>query len=215
MRKNEWASRESTSIRWTLTLSDATLHGESGRRPWKESTIPNIVYIATSLDGFIADREGRLDWLHNLPNPDHRDFGFADFMGGIDALVMGRVTFETVCGFDVDWPYDKPVFVLSNTLTSVPEALEGRAEVVGGPLSEVLETLHGRGLSRLYIDGGKTVQGFLAEDLIDELIVTRIPILLGDGTLLFGTLTAPLAFEHLSTEVFAGALVQSHYRRRR
>jgi dihydrofolate reductase len=177
--------------------------------------MPNIVYIATSLDGYIADAEGGLDWLHDLPNPEQSDFGFANFMNGIDALVMGRVTFETVCGFDVDWPYNKPVFVLSRTLESVPDALTGLAEVVHGSLAKVSEKLHGRGLHRLYIDGGKTVQSFLAQDRIDELIVTRFPLLLGGGTPLFGPLTAPLAFEHLSTEVLAGALVQSHYRRKR
>lgn len=175
----------------------------------------NIVYIGTSLDGYIADRDGGLDWLQRVPNPDHSDFGFADFMAGIDALVMGRITFETVCSFDVDWPYSKPVFVLSSTLDDVPEALQGRAEIVSGSLPNVLETLHNRGLNRLYIDGGKTVQSFLAQDLIDELIITRVPILLGGGTSLFGSLAAPLELEHLSTDVLNGTIVQSHYRRKR
>jgi dihydrofolate reductase len=175
----------------------------------------NIVYIGASLDGYIADRDGGLDWLHSTPNPDQSDFGFGEFMAGIDALVMGRVTFETVCGFDVDWPYDKPVFVLSTTLDRVPEELQGRVEIIRGALPEVIQTLHERGYSRLYIDGGKTVQSFLAEDLIDELILTRVPILLGGGVPLFGELKAPLTLEHVRTEVLAGALVQSHYRRNR
>ena len=81
----------------------------------------NIVYIATSLDGYIADKEGGLDWLNCVPNPHQDDMGFVDFMNSIDALVMGRNTFETVCGFDMPWPYNKPVFVLSNTLKSIPE----------------------------------------------------------------------------------------------
>lgn len=71
------------------------------------TAMKNIVYIATSLDGYIADRDGGLDWLHSIPNPDHSDFGWAEFMAGVDALVMGRTTFETVCGFDCDWPYNK------------------------------------------------------------------------------------------------------------
>ena len=102
-----------------------------------------------------------------------------------------------------------------STLDDVPEALQGRAEIVNGSLPTVLETLHNRGLKRLYIDGGKTVQSFLAQDLIDELIITRIPILLGGGTSLFGSLKAPLELEHIKTEVLATAMVQSHYRRKR
>jgi dihydrofolate reductase len=74
----------------------------------------NIVFIATSIDGYIADKDGGLDWLHATPNPDNHDLGYADLMSRIDALVMGRKTFDTVCGFDCDWPYSKPVFVLSN-----------------------------------------------------------------------------------------------------
>ena len=173
--------------------------------------MPNIVYIAASLDGYIADRNGELDWLHAAPNPDGDGLGFAEFISGIDALVMGRATFETVCGFDCEWPYTKPVFVLSNTLQSVPDALTDRAEIITGPLDAMLSTLADRGFRRLYIDGGTTIQSFLAEDLIDEMIVTTIPILLGGGVPLFGGLPAPLAFEHVQTT--GGALVQSHYRR--
>ena len=76
------------------------------------------VYVATSLDGFIAASDGSVDWLTEIPNPDGSDFGFGAFMRGVDALVMGRNTFETVLGFG-SWPYDKPVFVLSETLTEV------------------------------------------------------------------------------------------------
>jgi len=89
--------------------------------------MPNVVYIATSLDGYIADANGSLDWLNTVPNPDSTDYGFADFMDGIDALVMGRKTFETVLGFGGDWPYSKPVFVLSSTLKALPETLQCKA----------------------------------------------------------------------------------------
>jgi dihydrofolate reductase len=81
----------------------------------------NLVFIAQSLDGYIADRNGGLEWLNAVPNPDRQDLGYESFYQGTDALVMGRNTFETVCGFETDWPYDKPVFVLSRTLDSVPE----------------------------------------------------------------------------------------------
>ena len=78
--------------------------------------IKNSVFIATSLDGYIADKNGKIDCLNSIPNPDNNDMGYVEFNKGIDALVMGRTTFETVLGFDVDWPYSKPVFVLSNKL---------------------------------------------------------------------------------------------------
>ncbi|MDP8208323.1 MAG: dihydrofolate reductase family protein [Candidatus Electryonea clarkiae] len=174
----------------------------------------NIVYIATSLDSYIADRDGKLEWLNAVPNPEKSDFGYADFMDGIDALVMGRITFETVCGFDIEWPYSKPVFVLSRTLRSIPDGYGDKAEIISGSLQTVLTTLHEQSFNNLYIDGGKTIQSFLAEDLIDELIITRIPILLGGGTPLFGKLPNHLEFEHLNTEIFNNSMVQDHYRRK-
>jgi dihydrofolate reductase len=87
----------------------------------------NIAFIATSLDGYIADKNGGLDWLHSIPNPDQNDMGYELFIKHIDALVMGRTTFETVCNFDIDWPYSKPVFVLSRTLEMIPEKYKDKA----------------------------------------------------------------------------------------
>jgi dihydrofolate reductase len=177
--------------------------------------VSNIVYIATSLDGYISDKDDGLDWLDSIPNPDKIDMGYGDLMNRIDAIVMGRKTFEVVCGFDGPWPYSKPVFVLSNSLSSLPVGYEGKAELVSGSLADVLSTLHGQGHQDLYIDGGTTVQSFLKEDLINEMIVTILPILLGGGSPLFGELSQPMEFEHVKTEVMLNAMVQSHYRRSR
>lgn len=176
--------------------------------------MPNIVYIATSLDGYIADKEGKLDWLEETPNPNHDDCGWADFMSRIDAIIMGRNTFNTVINFDCDWPYDRPVFVLSNTLSSVPLEYKGKAELVRGPLRDILQDIHQRGYETVYIDGGVTIQNFLKEDLIDEIILTRMPILLGGGAPLFGELVNPIRFEHVQTDVVLNALVKSQYRKR-
>ena len=173
----------------------------------------NRVFIACSLDGYISDKNDGLDWLQSIPNPDHLDMGWGEFIAGIDAIVMGRKTFERVCGFDCPWPYPKPVFVLSNSMTSVPREYEGKAELIKGSLTDVLATVHERGYSELYIDGGTTVQNFLREDLVDELIITVIPVLLGGGSPLFGELPEPMDFEHLRTEVLLNAIVQNHYRR--
>jgi dihydrofolate reductase len=174
----------------------------------------NKVFIATSLDGYIADKNGGIDWLHSIPNPENSDMGYTAFMSGIDALIMGRKTFETVCGFDMDWPYDKPVFVLSNTIKEIPPAYQEKAFLVHGSLKEVLSQFHKKGFYKFYIDGGVTIQNFLKEDLIDEMVITTIPILLGDGFPLFSSLPNLLQFELIKTAVFSKDIVQVHYRRK-
>ncbi|MGB7084234.1 MAG: dihydrofolate reductase family protein [Phormidesmis sp.] len=170
----------------------------------------NYVYIATSLDGFIATNDGGLDWLFEIPNPDGSDYGYAEFMHKIDAVVMGRHTFEKVLAFDA-WPYAKPVFVLSNRLMGLSENITDKAELVRGALKPLVSQLNHRGYHNLYIDGGRTIQGFLKEDLIDEMIITRVPILLGSGLPLFEGLDQPLHFTHQQTEVYNNSLVKSCY----
>jgi len=173
----------------------------------------NIVYIATSLDGYIARKDGNLDWLNEIPNPDQSDFGFAEFMQRIDGIVMGRHTFELVTGFD-PWPYTKPLFVLSNSMKDVPLKVRDKAELVHGKLSSIIESLQRKGFQNLYIDGGKTIQSFLKEDLIDELILTRIPVVLGSGIPLFAEMPLELRFEHVETKVYNNMLVKSKYIRK-
>lgn len=119
-----------------------------------------------------------------------------------------------VCIFRGDWPYNRPVFVWSETLTSIPDALRHKVEIVRGQLSTVLASLEDRGFSRLKVGGGKTIHRLLAEDLVDELIISRIPILLGGGPL-FDSLPAPLQSDDFSTGSFAGGLVKSQYARKR
>ncbi len=178
--------------------------------------MPNIVYIAASLDGYIARKDGNIDWLMDLPNPDKSDYGFSTFLDRLDGMIMGRKTFETVLGFP-KWPYSKqvPLFVLSNSLTSLPEHLSGRVEIVNGELKDILLSLQRRGITTIYIDGGLTVQAFLKEDLIDEMTITTVPILLGSGIPLFGGNNIELEFEHISTNVFNNTLVRSKYKRKR
>jgi len=171
----------------------------------------NAVFIATSLDGYIADSNGGIDWLHATPNPDNIDMGYLDFMAQTDALIMGRTTYETVLGFGIDWPYTKPVFVLSTTLQTIPENLKGKVELVNGELKSVLVHIHSKGYKNLYIDGGSTIQSFLREDLIDEMIITKIPILLGGGIPLFGELKQPLNFACTSSQIFLDKIVQNHF----
>lgn len=176
----------------------------------------NIIYIATSLDGYIADAQDKLDWLFAVPNPEQDDMGFSAFMQGIDAVVMGRKTFETVCNFDGAWPYDKPVFVLSRSVTELPEKLTGHGvQLMQGDINEVLNTIRNAGYQTLYIDGGTAAQQCLEADLIDEMVITTVPVLLGSGKPLFGTLTEPLKFIHIKTERYFEYMVKNTYYRQR
>ncbi len=175
----------------------------------------NIVFIATSIDGFISAPDGNLDWLDYVPFPDDEDGGYGRFISRVDAIVMGRVTFETVVAFGHGWHYPAPGIVLSSTLSSAPAAFKNHVEFASGTPQQIVELARERGFNNLYIDGGKTVQNFLSADLIDELIITEIPILLGGGDRLFGELGQPLGFELIGTETILNQLIQRHYRRNR
>ncbi|ACL74249.1 dihydrofolate reductase family protein [Thioalkalivibrio sulfidiphilus] len=167
------------------------------------------VFIATSLDGFIAREDGGIDWL---PAFGKEDYGYQAFFDSVDVLVMGRNTYELARGFGA-WPYgDTPVVVLSHRGVEIPPDLAATVECLAAPPGEVLERLAARGLRHAYIDGGKTIQGFLSEGLIDELTLTRVPVLLGRGIPLFGPLAGDVYLEHLETRSYPDGLVQSRYR---
>ena len=174
-----------------------------------------MVFIGASLDGYIADRNGGLNWLTSIPNPEQSDMGYNAFMAKVDALVMGRKTYETVCSFEGDWPYAKPVFILSRSLDTIAEEYRGKAELVKGSLTEILKQIHDKGCHKLYIDGGVTIQNFLKEDLIDEMTITTIPIVLGGGSALFSILPKELEFALVESKVFLNQLVRNRYRRKR
>jgi dihydrofolate reductase len=174
----------------------------------------NIVYIATSLDGYIAREDNSIDWLIDLPNPEKSDYGFAVFIDRIDGILLGRKSYEEVLKYK-EWPYPKRVFVLSNTLRELPGRLSEKVEIVKGELNTVIELLNNKGFINLYIDGGQTIQSFLKEDLVDEMTITKVPILLGSGIPLFGKNTLELKFEHVETNVFNNLLVRSKYVRKR
>ena len=172
----------------------------------------NKVYIAVSLDGYISDKNSSVDWLSIVPMTDQVQKCFTDFMDTIDCLVMGRNTFETVKSFG-EWPYDKKVFVVSNSITSIPNGYEDKIELINGLPSEIVKSLNNKGYNNLYIDGGKTIQNFLKEDLIDEMIISIVPILLGGGKSLFGELESSKEFKLIDTKVLSDMLVQNHYKK--
>jgi len=172
------------------------------------------VYIATSLDGFIARKNGALDWLpgaDGAANDSTEDFGYQAFMDGVDHLVMGRNSFELVLSFGA-WPYEKPVTILSGSMKSLPPGLPDSVDLMNCSPQHLFQELEQRGRKSLYIDGGKTIQGFLSNRLIDELTLTRVPILLGEGIPLFGPLGKDIKLEHLETTSFPNGFVQSRYR---
>ena len=173
----------------------------------------NFVYIAVSLDGYISPQDGSLDWLATVPNPDGDDLGFSEFIQRVDAIVMGRLTFETLEGFGIDWHYPVPGIVLSSTMTGLPDKFRDSAALTSGSPEEVVSYASDLGYKNLYIDGGTTIQNFLRSDLIDELILTEIPILLGGGDRLFGVLDAPQKFSLIETTTLLGQMVKRRYKR--
>jgi len=165
------------------------------------------VFIGTSLDGFIARVSGELDFL---PPGGGEPHGYDEFIATVDALVIGRKTFETVLAFDT-WPYgEKPVFVLStHTLATAP--LGAVVEHMSGDPAEIVSQLEARGVRHVYVDGGITIQRFLRAGLIQRFIITRVPVLIGTGIPLFGALERDIPLRHVRTQHYASGLVQSEY----
>ena len=171
------------------------------------------VFIATSLDGLIARKDGRIDWLEraNTLVPVGEDCGYARFMSTVDALVMGRATFEQAWSFSA-WPYeDKPVYVLSSSMTQLPSGTPATVRLLNAGPHAVVRVADAAGHRHLYIDGGKTIQSFLSAGLVSEITITVIPVLLGSGIRLFGELPADISLRHLSTRSFPFGFVQSRY----
>jgi dihydrofolate reductase len=176
------------------------------------SSMKASVFIAASLDGFIAREDGRIDWLPSGEvAPDAEDYGYKDFMRTVDTLVMGRKTYETALGFG-EWPYGKmPVIVLSSRVLNIPKHIAGSVESMSCAPAELLQVLATRGATHLYIDGGATIQRFLKAGLIQHITITRIPILLGSGICLFGKLEHDVRLHHIDTRHFPSGFVQSTY----
>ncbi len=165
------------------------------------------VFVGTSLDGFIARANGDLDFLEAGGGEPH---GYDEFIATVDALVIGRKTFETVLTFG-SWPYgNKPVFVLSTRpLASTPPG--AMVERMSGAPADIVSQLAARGIGHIYVDGGITIQRFLEAGLIHRLIITRVPVLIGGGIPLFGAVPRDIPLKHVATRHYASGLVQSEY----
>lgn len=170
------------------------------------------VFVGVSLDGFIARPDGGLDWLEGDGTTELGDHDYEAFIGGIDAIVMGRNSFETVMSF-ATWPYTKKVIVLSSRALDLTAARTRGADVelLNASPEELIAALASRGLFNLYVDGGVTVQRFLRAGLIDRIIVTRLPVLIGQGVPLFGALQKDIRLKLVASRTFPGGLVQTEY----
>lgn len=167
------------------------------------------VFIGTSVDGFIARCDGSLDFL---PAGGGEPHGYHEFFNSVDALVIGRGTFETVLAFP-EWPYgDKRVIVLSSRPLDLSKAPGNRVEQMQGSPREIVSQLEAQGVRHIYVDRGVTVQEFLRAGMIQRLIITRVPVLIGQGIPLFGSLPEDIRLEHVQTQHYASGLVKTEYR---
>lgn len=164
------------------------------------------VYIAQSIDGYIAKRDGNLDWLH-YGHEGEEDYGFKKFSGSVDALILGRNTYEAVCGFG-EWPYGgKRVVVLSRTL----KAVRNEAELYSGDLGKLVEKLQADGIKHVWVDGGVAVSRFLEAGLVDEVTISTIAMILGGGIPLFSAMNREHKCRLVSSKVYPSGLVQTKY----
>lgn len=171
------------------------------------------VFIAASIDGFIARANGDIEWLHRpeYETAELNGVTYERFIATVDALVMGRKTLEKILSFP-EWPYEgTPVIALSHQPLQIPAHLEGKVEVMAGDVTSLVATLAERGMKHLYIDGGQTIQAFLEAGLVNELIITRIPVLLGQGIPLFSQIGRELELRHIGTHESDNGFVQSRY----
>ena len=165
------------------------------------------VFVGVSLDGFIARTDGAFDFL---PSGGGEPHGYDEFMATVDALVIGRKTYETVLALEA-WPYGaKPTFVLS-TRPLAPAPAGAAVERMSCSPAEVVAQLVSRGIQHVYVDGGNTIQQFLQARLIQRLTITRVPVLIGTGIPLFGALPHDITLKHIATHQYASGLVKSEY----
>jgi dihydrofolate reductase len=167
------------------------------------------VFIGTSVDGFIARPNGNFDFL---PVDGGEPHGYNEFIATVDALVIGRKTFETVLAFPA-WPYgDKRVVVLGSQPLDFSAVRGGRVEQMSGTPAEIIAKLEASGVRHVYLDGGITIQRFLRAGLVNRLIITRVPVLIGEGIPLFGSLPRDVQLKHVATQHYPSGLVKSEYR---
>jgi dihydrofolate reductase len=177
------------------------------------------VYIATSADGYIATPDGGVDWLHTAGNLEAdmgtEDMGFQAFMDSVDCMIMGRKCMEKISSMKLtpeQWPYgEMRIAVLSNTVKEPPENLLGKIEMYSGDIQDLILQLENSGLEHAYIDGGSTITSFINLRLIDEMTITKVPVLLGEGIPLFGKIQQRLKLENAEATAYKNDFIQVKY----
>jgi len=179
------------------------------------------VYIATSADGYIATLDGGVDWLHAAGNPDadmgaNPDMGFGEFIGAVDCMIMGRKCMEIISSMNLlpeQWPYgDIHIVVLSKSIEEPPKNLKGKVEMYSGDIPDLVNALDGKGFDHAYIDGGATITSFLNLKLINEMTITKAPVLLGEGIALFGELNNHIKLQESEAQAFPNDFIQMKYK---
>lgn len=176
-------------------------------------TVTTSVFIATSLDGFIAREDGSIDWLMqaNAAVPPGEDCGYAEFMSTVDVLIMGRNTYDQVASFE-PWPYEgKRVVVLTSREVVFRTGPRVQLEKSTEAAKDLLARLGSEACRHAYIDGGKVIQSFLSHGLIDQLTITTIPVLLGQGRSLFGRVPGDAQLKLVRSKAFDFGFVQNTY----
>ena len=178
-------------------------------------------YIATSVDGFIATKNGGVDWLHTAGNGkelagENADMGFKAYLASVDCMIMGRKCMETISAMNLtsaQWPYgDLRIIVLSNTMKVAPENMQNKIELYSGDISVLMDQLHLEGHKSAYIDGGTTIQSFIELKRLNEITITKAPILLGEGIPLFGKTAKHVKLDQAQSTRFVNDFVQLKYR---
>ena len=178
------------------------------------------VFIATSVDGFIAKNDGSVDWLHTAGKPnavlaEKEDMGMAEYMASIDCLIMGRKCMEMIASMNLtaeQWPYGNTrIIVLSNTVKNAPANLKEKVEMYSGDILELIAKLETEGHQHAYVDGGATIQAFINLKLINEMTITQVPVLLGEGKPLFGKTFKDIKLENAKVHAYPNDFIQMHY----
>lgn len=178
------------------------------------------VFIATSVDGYIASKDGGVDWLASAGDQSadmsiNPDLGFNQFISTVDCMIMGRKCMEVIAAMNLtaqQWPYGElPIYVLSKSVTSAPASMHGKVRIHAGDIPSLLNKLTEQGLQHAYVDGGATITSFINLQLINEMTITKAPILLGDGIPLFGKLTKHITLKNAQASSYPNGFIQEKY----
>ncbi len=173
------------------------------------------LYIASTLDGYIAKPDGNIDWLTSLPYPENSDYGYSDLISSIEATIMGRTTYEDILNMDMEWPYAG----LNSYIVTRNPGYQTQTETTftaGSDIEKLANDLKAKATKDIWlIGGGQLISAFLEKDLVDQMILTLVPLNLGEGIRLFPGKTPEVHWKLSQVEQFSTGLVNLTYDRNR